>query len=132
MQVLQRHPELAGISMSRKRFRLGVMIVALAAGIWAIVGSLTLFPLLSENSDEGAYLSQAGSLRDGAIGPTAPTAIKDALKPWLAVDRGGRFVFKYAPVHAAMLAATDLLLDARAALAILAALAVFLVAALRA
>ena len=52
----------------RRRFRPSpamswVVTLALAAGTWAAVASGRLFPLLTDNADEGAYLSQSEAFR---------------------------------------------------------------------
>jgi len=41
--------------------------VAVGAGVWAVAGSFWLFPLLTDNADEGAYLSQSAALRAGNV-----------------------------------------------------------------
>jgi hypothetical protein len=104
--------------------------LAAVAAAWAICGSLGLFPLLTENGDEGAYLAQSAALRSGQIIPDAPAAHTAAFLPWFAVARDGHFVYKYSPVFPAILALGHWLLATdRAALGIGAALAVLLVVA---
>ena len=80
-----------------------VVVVALAAGLWAVVGSQLVFPYLSDDHDEGLYLLQATALADGDLFPAAPKQA-DAFRPWLSVVDGDRYVLKYTPVHAAILA----------------------------
>jgi len=84
-----------------------VTLAALAAvaAIVAVAGSLWLTPLLTENSDEGSYLAQATALRAGQLLPVAPAANTAAFRPWFTALRDGHFVYKYSPVHPAMLAA---------------------------
>jgi hypothetical protein len=90
-----------------------------------------LFPALSENSDEGAYLAQADALAHGRLGLPAPAGLVDALQPWLAAARGGTFFFKYAPPHAALIAVSQRAFGTpRLALAVIAGAAVVAVAAL--
>ena len=87
----------------------------------------SVFPYLSQNSDEGAYLAQASALRSGQLVPLAPDHFADRFLPWFAVLRDGHFVYKYAPVHAALLAAVpDLLGGPRLALGLIAAAAAVL------
>ncbi|MCA1707132.1 MAG: glycosyltransferase family 39 protein, partial [Actinobacteria bacterium] len=80
-----------------------VLALAVAAGIWAVVGSHRVFPYLSDDHDEGLYLLQADALANGHLFPSAREH-PDAFVPWLSVLRDGKFVLKYAPVHASILA----------------------------
>ena len=80
-----------------------VLVVAMAAGVWALVGSQRVFPYLSDDHDEGLYLLQATALADGHLFPPAPKQA-DAFLPWLSVLSGDRYVLKYTPVHAGILA----------------------------
>ncbi|HEX2023690.1 MAG TPA: glycosyltransferase family 39 protein [Acidimicrobiales bacterium] len=80
-----------------------VVVLAVAAGVWALVGSQLIFPYLSDDHDEGLYLLQATALADGDLFPAAPEQA-DAFRPWLSVLDGDRYVLKYTPVHAAVLA----------------------------
>jgi hypothetical protein len=80
-----------------------VAALAVAAGLWAVVGSHKVFPYLSDDHDEGVYLLQADALAGGHVFPPAPRQA-DAFIPWLSVLRDGKFVLKYAPVHASILA----------------------------
>ena len=80
-----------------------VVALAVAAGVWAVVGSQLVFPYLSDDHDEGLYLLQASALADGDLFPAAPEQA-DAFRPWLSVVDGDRYVLKYTPVHAAILA----------------------------
>ncbi|HLM16301.1 MAG TPA: glycosyltransferase family 39 protein, partial [Acidimicrobiia bacterium] len=85
-----------------------------------------LFPLLTDNADEGAYLAQAASLRAGQLLPDAPTHPK-AYHPWFSAIRDGHYVYKYTPVHASVLATAGTLFGSeRAALAIIAAAVIVL------
>ena len=81
-----------------------VLLLALVAGAWAVVGSQRVFPYLSDDHDEGLYLYQADALAHGHLFPPAPRH-PEAFLPWLSVLSRGRFVLKYAPVHASLLAA---------------------------
>lgn len=87
-----------------RRIIAAAAVLALAAGVWAVVGSQWLFPYLSDDHDEGLYLLQATALADGQLFPVAPEQA-DAFRPWLSVLSGDRYVLKYTPVHAAILAA---------------------------
>lgn len=80
----------------------------MGAAVWAVVGSLWILPALSANSDEGLYLLQADALRSGVLAPEAPEADPAAHVPWFAIPRDGRYVLKYSPVHASVLAGADL------------------------
>ena len=98
-----------------------VAVLALAAGLWALIGSQLVFPYLSDDHDEGLYLLQATALADGHLFPPAPEQA-DAFRPWLSVISGDRYVLKYSPVHASILALGILLADsARFSLALIAA-----------
>lgn len=113
-----------GSGWSIRLARVAPVVIALALGAWAIVGSRLLFPYLSNNNDEAVYLLQADTLRHGRLFPPAPSNWKSFL-PWFAFHRQGRFVLKYTPVHAAFIAASGAVLGSdRAALAVLAAAAV--------
>jgi 4-amino-4-deoxy-L-arabinose transferase-like glycosyltransferase len=80
-----------------------VLCWAMAAGIWAVAGSQRVFPYLSDDHDEGIYLLQAHALADGHVFPTAPRH-PDSFIPWLSVLSGDKYVVKYSPVHAFILA----------------------------
>jgi MFS family permease len=95
------------------------LILALVSATWAVAGSKRLFPYLSEDHDEGLYLLQARALSEGHLFPPAPEHA-DAFLPWLSVLSEGRFVLKYSPVHAAVLAAGELLGSARWSLGLIA------------
>jgi hypothetical protein len=104
-----------------------VGIAAGTAAVWALAGGRWLFPLLTDDGDEGAYLAQADALSHGRIGPPVPHDLVAAFQPWLSAARDGTYVFKYAPPHAALLALGDLVGDPRVAIAIAAAVCVVLV-----
>lgn len=109
----------------------GVAAIALAAALWAVIGSASILPELSANSDEGLYLLQAESLVAGHLAPEAPADDGDAYRPWFSVVRDGRYVLKYAPVHAAVLAASVASTSSpRGALGVIAAAQALLVIAL--
>jgi hypothetical protein len=80
-----------------------VAAVALAAAIWAVIGSQQVFRYLSDDHDEGLYLLQAEALAHGHVFPPAPKH-PDAFVPWLTVLAEDKYVLKYAPVHASILA----------------------------
>ena len=105
--------------------------LGLAAFVWGVVGSIGLFPLLTTNSDEGAYLAQSAALRAGQILPNTPHLHVGAFQPWFTIARDGHFVYKYSPVFPALLAVGHWVFGAdRGALGALAAIAVVLVAIL--
>ncbi|MFN8028577.1 MAG: hypothetical protein U0W40_20140 [Acidimicrobiia bacterium] len=79
--------------------------LAALAAVVAVAGSLWLTPLLTENRDEGSYLAQAEALRSGQVLPEAPVRNVEAFRPWFTAVRDGHFVYKYSPVHPAVLAA---------------------------
>ncbi len=115
----------------RRRFAAITGAVAVAAALWAVIGSTWILPELSANSDEGIYLLQADSLRAGQLAPTAPEVDADAYRPWFASVRQGRYVLKYAPVHPSVLAASGAITgSARPALGLIAGAQVLLVVAL--
>ena len=87
----------------RRRVRLGAVWPVITSALFAYVGSAWVFPFLSVNHDEPAYLLQAETLRHGQLTMAAP-AHPGAFIPWLASLRHGRYVFKYTPFHAAFLA----------------------------
>ena len=87
------------------RFRCGAALVVAAAGLWAMLGSTWVLPELSANSDEGLYLLQADALASGRLAPEAPAEDPAAHQPWFSVVRDDRYVLKYSPVHASVLAA---------------------------
>jgi 4-amino-4-deoxy-L-arabinose transferase-like glycosyltransferase len=104
-----------------RRIVVAVVVLAVAAGVWALVGSQLIFPYLSDDHDEGLYLLQATALADGDLFPYAPEQA-DAFRPWLSVLDGDRYVLKYTPVHAAVLAVGMRLTgSARSSLALVAA-----------
>ncbi|MFN2505502.1 MAG: glycosyltransferase family 39 protein [Acidimicrobiales bacterium] len=107
-----------------------MLALALAAGLWAVVGSHEVFPYLSDDHDEALYLLQADALANGHLFPPAPDH-PDAFVPWLSVLRDGKFVLKYSPVHASILAlGVGTLGSARVALGLIAAGVVVLTYAL--
>jgi 4-amino-4-deoxy-L-arabinose transferase-like glycosyltransferase len=113
-----------------RRATVVVLLLALAAGAWAVVGSRSVFPYLSDDHDEALYLYQADALAHGHLFPPAPRH-PDAFLPWLSVLSEGRFILKYTPVHASVLAASLVLTgSARWALGVVAAGVVLLTYAL--
>jgi hypothetical protein len=85
-----------------------VRIIAVFSMGLAWVISTLLFPALTENSDEGAYLSQADALTHWQLTPTAyrPAA---AFQTWFGFLRDGQIVYKYPPVYPAALALAKVL-----------------------
>lgn len=116
---------------ARRRWRWCVVGLAVTAATWAVAGSLWLFPLLTENNDEGAYLAQSSALRAGQLLPDAPQGLEAAFRPWFSAARHSHYVYKYTPVHAAQLAiGRGALGSERATLALWAASDIVLLAAL--
>ena len=104
-------------------------LAALAAG-WAVIASRQIFPFGSINHDEAVYRLQADTLVHGHLFPVAPPH-PAAFLPWLSAYRSGRFIPKYAPVHASLLALGRLLTGTdRAGLGLIAAAAVVVTALL--
>ncbi|MGH9037403.1 MAG: hypothetical protein ACRD0O_16725, partial [Acidimicrobiia bacterium] len=98
-----------------------VVGVAAVAAVWSVAASFVVFPHLSDNNDEAVYLLQAETLRHGHLFPVAP-APAESFRPWLHTIDGDRFIPKYTPVHAAMLAVGRTVSGSyRGALALLAA-----------
>ena len=91
------------VRRSRRRLRLGAIWPVVTSALLTWSGSVWVFPLLSVNHDEPAYLLQAETLRHGSLTMTAP-AHPGAFIPWLSSLRHGELVFKYTPFHAAFLA----------------------------
>ena len=110
-------------SLSRARTVSCVAIIAVGAAIWAGAGSLWLFPFLSVDADEGAYLAQSAALRAGELLPPAPADFARAYHPWFSKISDGSFVYKYTPVHAGLIALAHTLFGTDRALLVLVALA---------
>ena len=109
----------------------GLIVLGVLGAAIAVSCSSFVFPYLSSNSDEGAYLAQAETMASGHLFSDAPTVGRSAFRPWLAVERGHRFVFKFTPIHAGLLAAADVAAGSpRWALAVIAAADVVLLALL--
>lgn len=114
----------AAASALGARPALTVTALCLAAASWSLVESLWVFPYLSDNNDEAVYLLQADALRHGRLSPPAPRN-GDAFLPWLSAQWGDRFVLKYTPVHAGIIAVSRTIAGSdRAALGLVAAGAV--------
>ncbi|HWW54309.1 MAG TPA: glycosyltransferase family 39 protein, partial [Acidimicrobiales bacterium] len=90
-------------AMERRTIAGSVTALAAAAAAWAVVASRTIFPFGSINHDEAVYRLQADTLVHGHLFPIAPPH-PAAFLPWLSAYRNGRFIPKYAPVHASVLA----------------------------
>lgn len=106
-----------------------VLLLAVAVGACAVIGSQRVFPYLTDDHDEGIYLLQAHALADGQLFPRAPKH-PDAFVPWLSLVSEGRYVVKYTPVHAAILAVGVRLGDVRWSLGLVASGVVVLTYAL--
>ncbi|MGH2733236.1 MAG: hypothetical protein ACRDJG_09930 [Actinomycetota bacterium] len=104
---------------------LATALLAMVAGLWAVAGSVLIFPHLSDNNDEAVYLLQADALRQGRLFPQVPPEggeSAEAFRPWFTVQRGDHFVPKYTPGHAGIIALARVVVGSeRAALAIIAA-----------
>ncbi len=87
-------------------WRPGLVALAAVAAAVAVACSALVFPYLSTNSDEGSYLTQAESLAAGHLLTPAPSTATSAFRPWLAVQRDDRFVFKFTPAEAGLLGAS--------------------------
>jgi hypothetical protein len=96
------------LSPSTIRWRWLVACVVMIAGIWPIVGSIWLFPSLTRNADEVVWLAQAEVLESGSFTAPAPAGHPESYQPWFASMRDGRYVYRYAPLFPAVLAASDL------------------------
>ncbi len=96
-----------------------VAVLAVAAASWAVVGSQQIFPYLSDDHDEAIYLLQADALAHGHLFPPAPEH-PESFRPWLSVLSGDRYVLKYSPVHASLLALGTLLGSPRLSLGLIA------------
>ena len=80
---------------------------------------------------KAAYLVQAETMADGHLFTPSPDVAPSSFRPWLAVPRGDRFVFKFTPVHAGWSAGSDFLFGSpRPGLAAIAAADVVLLALL--
>ncbi|MDR9380397.1 MAG: glycosyltransferase family 39 protein [Natronomonas sp.] len=104
--------------------------VATTAGLAVLVVSITVFAYHSSNHDEGVYLLQAAMLLQGQLELHAGD-LAGAFHPWFFVEDAGRLYPKYAPVPAAMFAASMALFgEPRVTLAVVAAANAALVYAL--
>jgi len=102
-----------------------VALLAVAAGMWAVVASRQVFPYLSDDHDEAIYLLQADALAHGHLFPPAP-AHPESFRPWLSVLSGDKYLLKYSPVHASFVAFGSLLGSPRLALGLIAGTVVVL------
>jgi 4-amino-4-deoxy-L-arabinose transferase-like glycosyltransferase len=107
---------------------IGALVVA--AGVWAAVGSYRLFPLLTDDADEAAYLSQAEALRAGHLFLPTPHAFAAAFQPWFSAIIHGNYIYKYTPVHSVFIALADTLFGTERGLLVLIAMADVLLLAL--
>lgn len=107
---------------------MGVLALALAGAVLAVLVHYWLFPLYSLNRDDSVYVGMARVLESGHV--TLP-ARDDAFRPWASAVVGDRIVFKYAPPWPAALALADAMTGTTVtALALTAATAVALTALL--
>lgn len=121
----------AGTTTRPRWWRLGLVALAILGGALAVGCNAVVFPYHSANSDEGSYLTQAETLSRGHLFTNAPAVGTRSFRPWLAVQRNGSFVFKFTPVHAGWLAASDAVFGSPVvALAVIAAADVVLLALL--
>lgn len=90
--------------LSRRGFRLGLAMLAVLSVVVSISLSSFLFPRLTGNSDEGAYLAQAEAMAEGQLFSRLPIEGRSAYVPWFASVRDGNVVYKYTPVFSAPLA----------------------------
>ncbi|MEQ8841598.1 MAG: hypothetical protein RIB98_11500 [Acidimicrobiales bacterium] len=120
----------ATLTDPRVRFFGLPLAVATLAALWAMFGSAWLFPELSSNSDEGIYLLQADALREGRLTLPAPAEDPEAFVPWFSVIDDGRYILKYTPAHAGVLALGQAAGSARLALGAIAAAQILGIAAL--
>jgi hypothetical protein len=101
-----------------------VAALALAAAVWAVIGSALFVPRLTDNGDEAVYLLQAESFRAGHLFPPAAEPAR-AFLPWLSTATGRHYVTKYTPVFPGFIAGSHWMFGSdRAALALTAAGAV--------
>lgn len=96
-----------------------VALLAVAAGMWAVVASRQVFPYLSDDHDEAIYLLQADALAHGHLFAPAPKH-PESFRPWLSVLSGDKYLLKYSPVHASFVALGIRLGNPRLALGLIA------------
>jgi 4-amino-4-deoxy-L-arabinose transferase-like glycosyltransferase len=104
--------------------------LVVAAGVWAGVGSFRLFPLLTDDADEAAYLSQSEALRAGHLFLPAPSTVRAAFQPWFSAIIDGNYIYKYTPVHSAFIAIAHTVFGTDRGLLVLVAMADVLLLAL--
>ena len=76
----------------RRRARLAVAVLALAAAVAAFLVGHRVFPHLTTNHDEAVYLQQAAMLLDGRLFLQPPA--ETAFRPWFFVRSEERRVGK--------------------------------------
>ena len=86
-----------------------ILLLAFIAFTWAILASKTLFPFYTNIDDEAVYILQAQTLLQGRLTLPVNPFFDDFFAPVSIINLGERAVFKYAPVHAAFLALSQLL-----------------------
>lgn len=79
--------------------------LAVLAGVTILAIASVLFAYHSSNHDEGVYLFQAAMLLEGQLELHAGD-LAEVFRPWFFVEEGGRLYPRYAPVPAAMYAAS--------------------------
>jgi 4-amino-4-deoxy-L-arabinose transferase-like glycosyltransferase len=102
--VLQRRAFMTSIvALGRRHAR--VVLLAAAMGAVAVLVHLHVFPYLSRDADESAYLLQAEALARGQL--TLPASLHAGpFQPWLTGEHGGQVFTKYLPGWPALIAAS--------------------------
>lgn len=80
--------------------------LALVSAVLAVVVARVLYPMYSPNLDDVVYVEQARLLAHGRL--TLPASDATFFQPYLSGIHGGRIVFIYSPMWAAVLAASQL------------------------
>lgn len=106
-------------------WRASPLFIAAAAGIAVYIVSVSVFPYHSFNHDEAVYLQQAAMLLDGQFRMYPP--VPEAFRTWFFISDGSSIYPKYSPVPSAFFAVGELIFNARAALAVIAAANILLV-----
>jgi 4-amino-4-deoxy-L-arabinose transferase-like glycosyltransferase len=89
-----------------RRARLLVVLLAIAAGVAAVVVHHYVFPSYSTDHDEPVYVLQAKMLQDGHI--SLPGSQELFFRPWLSGPSGDRLISVFQPVWPAVLMVADL------------------------
>jgi 4-amino-4-deoxy-L-arabinose transferase-like glycosyltransferase len=88
--------------------KLMLYLIVVLSFLWASVGSQLIFPYGALNHDEPVYLLQAQALLEGKLA-IKKTIFSSFFKTWFQAERSGFLLFKYTPIHAALLAIGQLL-----------------------